>query len=119
MEYLPKRRWSTLEKKRANIMIKAIDKQLKERSQNWRDLPKDIPLDSVEVLRKPHKDASVIRMASAAVKSCHGDSSEFYLITDMLQNVIAKPRFTINVNTRVVARLPVHTSKGLTTHPEE
>nr|GEX81342.1 hypothetical protein [Tanacetum cinerariifolium] len=31
MEYLPKRRWSMLEKKRANIMIKAIDKQLKER----------------------------------------------------------------------------------------
>ncbi|GJS73725.1 hypothetical protein Tco_0706566 [Tanacetum coccineum] len=30
MEYLLKRRWSTLEKKRANIMIKAIDKQLKE-----------------------------------------------------------------------------------------
>nr|GEW28206.1 hypothetical protein [Tanacetum cinerariifolium] len=26
MEYLPKRRWSTLEEKRANIMIKAIDK---------------------------------------------------------------------------------------------
>nr|GEW38869.1 hypothetical protein [Tanacetum cinerariifolium] len=31
MEYLPKRRWCTLEKKQANIMIKAIDKQLKER----------------------------------------------------------------------------------------
>ncbi|GKA71246.1 hypothetical protein Tco_0777385 [Tanacetum coccineum] len=31
MEYLPQRRWSTLEKKRANIMIKAIDKQMKER----------------------------------------------------------------------------------------
>ncbi|GJW53051.1 hypothetical protein Tco_0097136 [Tanacetum coccineum] len=31
MEYLPKRCWSTLENKRANIMIKAIDKQLKER----------------------------------------------------------------------------------------
>ncbi|GKB56163.1 hypothetical protein Tco_0912349, partial [Tanacetum coccineum] len=31
MEYLPKRRWSALEKKRASIMIKAIDKQLKER----------------------------------------------------------------------------------------
>ncbi|GKF84638.1 hypothetical protein Tco_0249536 [Tanacetum coccineum] len=30
MEYLPHRRWSSLEKKRANIMIKAIDKQLKE-----------------------------------------------------------------------------------------
>ncbi|GJR17103.1 hypothetical protein Tco_0965630 [Tanacetum coccineum] len=31
MEYLPQRRWSSLEKKRAHITIKAIDKQLKER----------------------------------------------------------------------------------------
>ncbi|GKF87928.1 hypothetical protein Tco_0258805 [Tanacetum coccineum] len=31
MKYLPKRIWSTLEKKRDNIMIKEIDKQLKER----------------------------------------------------------------------------------------
>nr|GFA53927.1 hypothetical protein [Tanacetum cinerariifolium] len=31
MEYLPQRRWSALEKKQANIMIKVIDKQLKER----------------------------------------------------------------------------------------
>ncbi|GKF53531.1 hypothetical protein Tco_0160441, partial [Tanacetum coccineum] len=31
MEYLPKRIWSTLENKRANIVIKAIDKQLRER----------------------------------------------------------------------------------------
>nr|GEV16158.1 hypothetical protein [Tanacetum cinerariifolium] len=31
MEYLSQRRYSTLEKKRANIMIKAIDKKLKER----------------------------------------------------------------------------------------
>ncbi|GKA13996.1 hypothetical protein Tco_0693642 [Tanacetum coccineum] len=31
MEYLPKRRWSSLEKKRSHIMIKAIDKLLKER----------------------------------------------------------------------------------------
>ncbi|GJW40404.1 hypothetical protein Tco_0066249 [Tanacetum coccineum] len=31
MEYLPQRRWSTLKKKRANIMIKVIDKELKER----------------------------------------------------------------------------------------
>nr|GEV61537.1 hypothetical protein [Tanacetum cinerariifolium] len=30
IENLPKRRWSTLEKKRANIMIKAIDRKLKE-----------------------------------------------------------------------------------------
>ncbi|GJV04875.1 hypothetical protein Tco_1338444 [Tanacetum coccineum] len=31
IEYLPQRRWSSLEKKRARIMIKAIDKQLQER----------------------------------------------------------------------------------------
>ncbi|GKA44302.1 hypothetical protein Tco_0737026 [Tanacetum coccineum] len=31
MEYLPKRRWSTLEKKRAHCMIKYINKLLKER----------------------------------------------------------------------------------------
>ncbi|GKE19708.1 hypothetical protein Tco_1427285, partial [Tanacetum coccineum] len=31
MEYLPKRRWSTLEKKRAHFMIKEINKLLKER----------------------------------------------------------------------------------------
>ncbi|GJX44820.1 hypothetical protein Tco_0261496 [Tanacetum coccineum] len=31
MEYLPKRRWSTLEKKRVNFMIKDINKLLKER----------------------------------------------------------------------------------------
>ncbi|GKD73690.1 hypothetical protein Tco_1331972, partial [Tanacetum coccineum] len=31
MEYLPQRRWSSLEKKRTHFMIKAIDKQLKER----------------------------------------------------------------------------------------
>ncbi|GJX78907.1 hypothetical protein Tco_0327056 [Tanacetum coccineum] len=39
--------------------------------------------------------------------------------TDMLHNVIAQPRFTTDVNTSVVARLPVHTSKGFTIHPEE
>ncbi|GKF65282.1 hypothetical protein Tco_0191799, partial [Tanacetum coccineum] len=32
MTYLPKRRWSTLEKKRAHFMIKDINKLLKERS---------------------------------------------------------------------------------------
>ncbi|GKA11066.1 hypothetical protein Tco_0690499 [Tanacetum coccineum] len=31
MEYLPQKRWSSLKKKRADIMIKSIDKQLKER----------------------------------------------------------------------------------------
>nr|GEU56304.1 hypothetical protein [Tanacetum cinerariifolium] len=75
IDYLPKRRWSTLEKKRAYCMIKDINKLLKERMmmrslekfvggrlyetnlkllqrtiQNWRDLPRDIPLYSLVVL---------------------------------------------------------------------
>ncbi|GJS85030.1 hypothetical protein Tco_0751571 [Tanacetum coccineum] len=69
MEYLPKRKWSGLDKRRARVMMQDIDQQLYERrlmrnleklvngreykndlSQNQRDLPRDIPLDSVEVL---------------------------------------------------------------------
>ncbi|GKA56723.1 hypothetical protein Tco_0755795 [Tanacetum coccineum] len=67
MEYLPQRRWNSLGKKRAHIMIKAINKQLKERRMR-RSFKKFI-------------DASVIRTASAAAKPYKGDSSEFYLIT--------------------------------------
>nr|GEX84747.1 hypothetical protein [Tanacetum cinerariifolium] len=94
MKYLPKRRWSTLEKKRAYCMIKYIYKLLKEwrmmrslekfvggrfyktdlkllqrtislrhivftsRSQNRRDLPRDISLDSVVVLRYEKRSTS-------------------------------------------------------------
>ncbi|GJV95851.1 putative reverse transcriptase domain-containing protein [Tanacetum coccineum] len=36
---------------KSSMMINAIDKKLKDRSQNQRDLPRDIPLVSVEVLR--------------------------------------------------------------------
>nr|GEY50484.1 hypothetical protein [Tanacetum cinerariifolium] len=71
MEYLAKRRWSTSEKKRANIMIKAIDKQLKERrmmrsleNHNRGDLSRDIPLDSVEVLR--YEKRSKVRLRKSA-----------------------------------------------------
>nr|GEV24430.1 hypothetical protein [Tanacetum cinerariifolium] len=77
IDYLPKRHWSNLEKKRSRIMIKAIDKLLFKRrlmrnlekfvcvhdygndlSQNQRDLPKDNPLNSVEVLRHEKKSKS-------------------------------------------------------------
>nr|GEU72423.1 hypothetical protein [Tanacetum cinerariifolium] len=65
MEYLPKRRWSTLKEKRSHYMIKDINKLLKERrmmrsleNQNQRDLPRDIPLDSVVVLRYEKKSIS-------------------------------------------------------------
>ncbi|GKA14004.1 hypothetical protein Tco_0693650 [Tanacetum coccineum] len=47
IEYLPKRHWSTLEKKRANIIIKAIDKQLKEtrsKSKNKGKVPTEMEL---------------------------------------------------------------------------
>ncbi|GJS40770.1 hypothetical protein Tco_0565813 [Tanacetum coccineum] len=58
MDYLPKRHWCNLEMKRSRIMVKAIDKLLFERSQNWRDLPRDIPLDSVVVLRYEKRSKS-------------------------------------------------------------
>ncbi|GKB56712.1 hypothetical protein Tco_0912898 [Tanacetum coccineum] len=59
MEYLPKRKWSELDKRRAHVMIQDIDKQLFQRrysfpqsSQNWKDLPKDIPLVRIEILSR-------------------------------------------------------------------
>nr|GEY48658.1 retrovirus-related Pol polyprotein from transposon TNT 1-94 [Tanacetum cinerariifolium] len=56
MDYLSKRRWSSLDRKRYRIIIKAIDHLLLERSQNQRDLPKDIPLVKIEVLRYDEKE---------------------------------------------------------------
>ncbi|GJY40679.1 hypothetical protein Tco_0427949 [Tanacetum coccineum] len=72
-------------------------------SQNRRDLPRDIPLDSVVVLRYEKRSKSenkgrvqteielvleqtqqVLRMASAAVKPYQEDSLEFYLITSSI-----------------------------------
>ncbi|GKF51574.1 hypothetical protein Tco_0148041 [Tanacetum coccineum] len=44
MEYMPKRRWSTLEKKRANIMIKAIDKRSLENFVGGRHYGTDLQL---------------------------------------------------------------------------
>ncbi|GJT67692.1 hypothetical protein Tco_1019172 [Tanacetum coccineum] len=66
MEYLPKRTWSELDRKRSRIMIKAIDQQLFERRlmrnfQNRRDLPRDIPLDSVGVLSIHNDDGNPAR----------------------------------------------------------
>ncbi|GJW54827.1 hypothetical protein Tco_0098912 [Tanacetum coccineum] len=58
MDYLPERHWSNLEMKRSRIMVKAIDKLLFKRSQNWRDLPTDTPLDSVEVLKYEKRSKS-------------------------------------------------------------
>ncbi|GJV29693.1 hypothetical protein Tco_1386141 [Tanacetum coccineum] len=52
---VPTRKWMVVDQKRSGLMIELIDKQLREREiirnldQNWRDLPRDIPLVSVEV----------------------------------------------------------------------
>ncbi|GJR22578.1 hypothetical protein Tco_0971105 [Tanacetum coccineum] len=77
IEYFPKRKWSKQDKQRARVMIKAIDRKLRDRRsmrnlekfvggrpyegdlrQNWRDLPRDIPLDSVVVLRYEKRSKS-------------------------------------------------------------
>ncbi|GKA03104.1 hypothetical protein Tco_0675885 [Tanacetum coccineum] len=132
MEYLPMRKWSNLDKKRARVMVQDIDKQLYQRrlmrnleevrwwkgirersqatgkdnmtlsyfvsthfSQNQRDLLRDIPLDSVVVLRYEKRSKSKNKgkvptemelvleqnQQSAAAKPSQRDSSEFYLIT--------------------------------------
>ncbi|GJX45668.1 hypothetical protein Tco_0262344 [Tanacetum coccineum] len=60
---MPKRKWTAVDWKRSGLMIELIDKQLREKEiirnlerlvsarQNRRDLPRDIPLVSVEVHR--------------------------------------------------------------------
>ncbi|GJU23395.1 hypothetical protein Tco_1156737 [Tanacetum coccineum] len=65
MDYLPKRKWSKQDKQRARVMIKAVDRKLRDRrlmknleSQNRRDLPRDISLDSIEVLRYEKRSKS-------------------------------------------------------------
>ncbi|GJW43476.1 hypothetical protein Tco_0072275 [Tanacetum coccineum] len=66
---MSRRKWSAVDKRRSKVMVKLIDKQMRERwiirnlerlvgawelemdySQNQRDLPRDIPLNRIEVL---------------------------------------------------------------------
>nr|GEW48027.1 putative ribonuclease H-like domain-containing protein [Tanacetum cinerariifolium] len=69
MEYLPMRKWSNLDKKRARVMVQEIDKLLYQKrlmrnldkfvgGMNRRDLPRNIPLDSVVVLRYEKRSKS-------------------------------------------------------------
>nr|GEV99753.1 hypothetical protein [Tanacetum cinerariifolium] len=46
---MSRRKWTAIDKKRSKLMVELIDKQMR-KSQNWRDLPKDIPLVRIEVL---------------------------------------------------------------------
>ncbi|GJV69882.1 hypothetical protein Tco_1485391, partial [Tanacetum coccineum] len=55
-----------------------------------------------------------------ATTSVSGGCISNTIAADMLHNVIAQPRFTTDVNTLTwLLALPVHTSKGLTIHPEK
>ncbi|GJV89428.1 hypothetical protein Tco_1533366 [Tanacetum coccineum] len=86
MDYLPKRRWSKLDRKRSHIMIKAIDRQLFER-RLMRNLEKFVGG------REYENDFRLLERtitASAAAKPCQGDSSEFYMIS-------GRPRATSSV----------------------
>ncbi|GJT55078.1 hypothetical protein Tco_0990132 [Tanacetum coccineum] len=89
MDYLPKRTWSKLEKKRPRITIKAIDQQLFKR-RLMRNLEKFVGGKNTEITSDCSNGqynfvilcpSPYQRMASTAVKPCQGDSSEFYLIT--------------------------------------
>ncbi|GKA60263.1 hypothetical protein Tco_0759670 [Tanacetum coccineum] len=51
---MSRRKWTAIDKKRSKHMVDLIDKQMCE-SQNRRDLPRDIPLDRIEVLRYDEK----------------------------------------------------------------
>nr|GEX20764.1 copia protein [Tanacetum cinerariifolium] len=63
-------------------MLKRLAEEIDEYwCQTRRDLPRDILLVSVEVLRYDEKRSKIMRTDSAATKPCQGDSSEFYLIT--------------------------------------
>ncbi|GJU59552.1 hypothetical protein Tco_1237318, partial [Tanacetum coccineum] len=60
---MSRRKWTAIDKRRSELMVESIDKQMRERRiirnlerlvgarQNQRDLPWDIPLDRIEVLR--------------------------------------------------------------------
>ncbi|GJW64742.1 hypothetical protein Tco_0116626 [Tanacetum coccineum] len=84
MEYLPKRKWSSLENKRAHIMIKAIDKLLKERMM-MRNLEKFVGIHNEDgnpsgVNIKQHCDEDLIEkilsgstfLESLELKDCYG-----------------------------------------------
>ncbi|GJY40090.1 hypothetical protein Tco_0427360 [Tanacetum coccineum] len=68
---MSRRKWTAIDKKRSELMVELIDKQMRERRiiknlerlvgacQNRRDLPRDIPLVRIEVLRYDTKGVNV------------------------------------------------------------
>ncbi|GJW06013.1 reverse transcriptase domain-containing protein [Tanacetum coccineum] len=95
MEYLPKRRWSTLENKRANIMIKAIDKELKERRM-MRSLEKFVAFKTKRQQQYEHVGPEVAR--SQEGKRSQDDDKRLCLVDD-LKEVLNH----MHINSNVVA----------------
>ncbi|GJS45625.1 hypothetical protein Tco_0595746 [Tanacetum coccineum] len=63
---ISRRKWTAIDKRRSELMVKLINKQMRERriirnleKLNRRDLPMDIPLDRIEVLRYDTKGVKV------------------------------------------------------------
>ncbi|GJQ93498.1 hypothetical protein Tco_0004637 [Tanacetum coccineum] len=78
-------------------------------AKNWRDLPRNTPLDRVEVLvmnGNPSRvnikrSAVVTRTASAAAKPCQGDSFEFYMIIGFLMVAASSPCRNIKLKIKI------------------
>ncbi|GKA34309.1 hypothetical protein Tco_0720738 [Tanacetum coccineum] len=67
---IPLRKWSATDKRRSELMVEMINKLMHERriirnqetiSQNWRDLPRDNPIVSIEVLGIHNEDGNPAR----------------------------------------------------------
>ncbi|GJR73097.1 hypothetical protein Tco_0085462 [Tanacetum coccineum] len=74
---MPRRKWTAIDRKRSELMVELIDKQMRER-RIIRNLER---LVGARELEMDYKLMTLMRTASAAVKPCQGDSWEFYLIT--------------------------------------
>ncbi|GJR41648.1 hypothetical protein Tco_1309751 [Tanacetum coccineum] len=101
IEYLPKRRWSTLEKKRAHFMIKDINKLLKERRMMrslekfiWRKILYGTTFLTDCIFKDGDKEVSIPDLNHAdkllkkrtQYKAVHTDGDEYGLVTGSREN---------------------------------
>ncbi|GJV12256.1 hypothetical protein Tco_1353797 [Tanacetum coccineum] len=89
-----RRKWTAIDKNRSELMAELIDKQMRERRifknikrlvgarepQNQRDLPRDIPLDRVEVLRNRVNTYAIrnTKLLSGIEDSHHGPNDAMH-----------------------------------------
>nr|GEV85980.1 hypothetical protein [Tanacetum cinerariifolium] len=87
---MSRRKWTAIEKKRSKLIVELIDKLMRE-SQNWRDLPKDISLDRIEVLRYDTKGVKVRKekMQTKAELTLEQTPQD---VSDKFLNIIVMPK---------------------------